>query len=323
MSPSSTHSTTSATSSTLASASSSASPQCFVKKNNTVTPSDWLPCGLTNRTTPNIPCCQSGDFCLSNGLCHYTYSLTGGSGYYAAGCTDQTYKDKTACPQLCDDRLNKDVVYNNSKGLWSCCGENSAGKPNCGNPTNEKFDAPPEVQLETYYTAGKKATSTSSSTSLSSSSSPSSSALSTSTETINASPTNTTSVPPSSGLSTGAAAGVGVACGMVGLALIGALIFVLLKRRRRRGILVGKSLSYKNEPVELSQDTRRTPSSDPGSAALVSSQAPTNEYVGELDTPMTPQELPADDIPSQTAPVAPRDILENLPESLRIRRPRT
>ena len=189
----------------------------------------------------------------------------------------------------------------------------STGKPNCGNPTNERFNAPAEDQLETYYTAGTKVASTSSS---------SSSALMTATEIITVSPTNT-AVSASSGLSTGAAAGVGAVCGVAGLALIGALVFFLVKRRRRKEGLSGKALPYKQEPVELSQDTGRTPPPELASAGLASSQAPKDEESRELHVPIMPHELPADNVPRRPVPAATRDILENLPESLRIRRPGT
>ncbi|KAF2398165.1 hypothetical protein EJ06DRAFT_125718 [Trichodelitschia bisporula] len=78
----------------------SAGPQCFVKTNGKTGPSPWSPCGAVNGTNPYVPCCASGDFCVSNGLCRYTYSQGGGSGYYAAGCTDGAYGPGT-CPQLC------------------------------------------------------------------------------------------------------------------------------------------------------------------------------------------------------------------------------
>jgi hypothetical protein len=107
-------------------------------------------------------------------------------------------------------------------------------------------------------------------------------------------------VSASSGLSTGAVVGIGVACGVVGLALIGALIFFLVKKRKRRGDLAGKSLPYKLEPAELSQDTRNTPPSELASAELAGLLAPKYEELRELDAPITPQELTADNVPSRT-----------------------
>lgn len=269
--------------------------------NNTIGITNWVPCGQTNASTPNVPCCVSGDYCLTNGLCHYTRSLDGGSGYYAAGCTDKTYKDTTACPQLCDDRAKKDVVYNSSTNLWNCCGEDMAtGNANCGDPTDESFDAPAENQLQTYYTAGSTLTSTK----------PSSASRT-------ATKTPTTSAASSSGLSTGAAAGIGVACGIVGLALIGFLVFFLF-RRRRRG-LEGDSTPYKHPPVEMATDANVQPPSE--LASDVYGSAPEDEPK-EQEPELPPQELPADTALRREVPPGDAPRLD-LPDSLRIRPPRS
>lgn len=57
-----------------------------------------LPCGVTNRTHKSVACCLREDQCLSNGICYYTHSLEGGSGYYAGGCTDANFD---GCPKRC------------------------------------------------------------------------------------------------------------------------------------------------------------------------------------------------------------------------------
>lgn len=266
---------------------------------NAITAPDWVPCGQSNTTTPYVPCCASGDYCLTNGLCHYTHSLDGGSGYYAAGCTDKTFKDTTACPQLCDDRLKKDVVYNSSTELWYCCGEDlTTGNPNCGDPTNESFAAPAENQLQTYYTAGTAPASTRSS-----------SATRTATKTPAA----------SSGLSGGAAAGIGVACGIVGLALIGFLVFFLFRRTRRSRGLEGNSTPYKHAPAELATDVNRQPPSELASDVYGSAS---KEEPKEQEPEVPPQELPADEVPRREVSPSGSPGL-HLPDSLRIRPPRS
>ena len=58
-----------------------------------------FPCGVRNSTHPNVPCCWRGDTCMSDGLCTYPHSLPGGSGYYAAGCTNSGFGD--GCRSLC------------------------------------------------------------------------------------------------------------------------------------------------------------------------------------------------------------------------------
>jgi hypothetical protein len=209
-------------------------------------------------------------------------------------------------------------VYDDSMGLWVCCGVGPAGRTSCGNPTRERFDAPALNQLETYYTAGTNATSTSSSSS--------SSTLSTATTIVTASLTNSASafasVPASSGRPTGAFIGPRVVGGVLALALIGALIFFLVKRRRRRSGLAGKALSDKHEPADLSRDTGRTLPPQLESDALTGPQVLRDKEPKELDALMEPQELPTDNTPRGTVPWATRDI-PDLPEGLPILHPRT
>ncbi|TID25718.1 hypothetical protein E2P81_ATG03508 [Venturia nashicola] len=98
-----------------------------------------------------VPCCASTDTCLAHGLCHYTHSKSGGSGYYVAGCTDPTYNAKN-CPRLCTSRAFPDVVWNSTMRLWQCCGaDGKAGNLNCENATDERFDAPGPKFIKTYW----------------------------------------------------------------------------------------------------------------------------------------------------------------------------
>lgn len=53
----------------------------------------WFPCGPVNDTTAAVPCCQAGEMCMSGGLCSYTHSLQGGSGWCTSGCADSTFED--------------------------------------------------------------------------------------------------------------------------------------------------------------------------------------------------------------------------------------
>lgn len=77
---------------------------CFILQNNEIsefnTSAEISPCGPVNATTAAVPCCTNGDACLTGGLCFFTFSLTGGSGYYAAGCTDSSFKDPH-CREIC------------------------------------------------------------------------------------------------------------------------------------------------------------------------------------------------------------------------------
>ncbi|OGM47438.1 hypothetical protein ABOM_002647 [Aspergillus bombycis] len=173
-------------------------------------------CGVANSTNPHVQCCVKGDYCMSNGICHYKHS--GGSGYYAADCTDPTLQDP-ACMTRCGGHAFSDLTYDESSGLWACCSYNSDGKANCSNPTDEKFPAPvpsdlatiqylPSTGTPSYPTATSSTTSTASDVS------------------------STPSSNPSSHIGAGAAAGigVGVGAGVFLIAMTGAFFYF---RRRK------------------------------------------------------------------------------------------
>jgi hypothetical protein len=87
-----------------------AAPACYWKTLGQVQSStDWetftSPCGPVNNTNPVVPCCVNGDYCMSDGFCHYTHSEEGGSGYYSASCTDPTYES-----HVCQNRCGKKAV---------------------------------------------------------------------------------------------------------------------------------------------------------------------------------------------------------------------
>lgn len=69
----------------------------------------WFPCGPVNATTEAVPCCQAGDTCMSGGLCSYTHSLQGGSGWYTSGCTDPTFDD-SHCTTRCGKSIEPCVA---------------------------------------------------------------------------------------------------------------------------------------------------------------------------------------------------------------------
>ena len=58
------------------------------------------PCGQPSSPSSFVPCCVPGHTCMMDGLCRYTNTSTGRSGYYVASCTDSTY-DSSVCPQQC------------------------------------------------------------------------------------------------------------------------------------------------------------------------------------------------------------------------------
>lgn len=223
--------------------------------------SNISPCGPVNATTTAVPCCAYGDACITGGLCFYTYSLTGGSGYYAAGCTDSSFTD-TNCRDLCYDQPVPDVTYVSSRGLWACCANTSRGL-DCTNPTDETFNLAAPSDLTTYFqipatgyaytSASSRATAESAPTGASASGagttgSPASTTTSTASgATSPPAPTGSTS---NGSLSKGAAAGIGVgAAAAVALAAAATWFALRAWRKSRRS----KSTSADGQQVQQVQ----------------------------------------------------------------------
>ena len=62
-----------------------------------------IPCGGSEASESEIvPCCKKGDVCMSDNICYFNHLPPKGhfSGYYIAGCTDETLKDP-ACTMVC------------------------------------------------------------------------------------------------------------------------------------------------------------------------------------------------------------------------------
>ncbi|KAF2672101.1 hypothetical protein BT63DRAFT_411408 [Microthyrium microscopicum] len=202
--------------------------QCYSKNKNIIHTNNHQPCGSTNSTSPHVPCCASGDQCMSGGLCHYTYSINGGSGYYAAGCTDSTYSDST-CPDLCTNLVLRDVTWLAKPRHWACCGQDGiTGHPKCNNATKQTFADPQPASLKAYYVAGVGAPNGTDAPSSSVGAAPGGA-----TANANAS-ANASASTNSTGLSGGAAAGIGAGVAVGVLALVCGVIACLLVRRRRR-----------------------------------------------------------------------------------------
>jgi len=204
--------------------------QCYYKSDNTKHTSTGGPCGVVTPNGNFSSCCAIGDTCLADGLCHYTHPKPAApnvvTGYYVGGCTDSTLSS-TACNPSCSDLDLTDIVYNQTTKTWACCGTTN-GIVHCGTPTLETFKAPaPSALSATYTVPSTVATGPASSSSVSSSSS------STATGTGAAGSGNGNGNNGSGGLSTGAQAGIGVGCAIAGLAMLGLLGWLFLRRRRR------------------------------------------------------------------------------------------
>lgn len=197
------------------------------------------PCGNLNSTDSVVPCCASGDVCLTNGICSYQKSLVGGSGYYVAGCTASS----GLCPGFpnrCTSQFLPDVTWNSTSGLWQCCGVDSNNNPACNDPTNEQFIAPSPAALQTIFSISRDGW-TATSTTLLSMSTPFPDATST-TPVSAVKPSATTAVseatttPPVSpnGISSGTKAGVGIGASLVLLTVFGLVAYLVFHKRKRR-----------------------------------------------------------------------------------------
>lgn len=195
-----------------------------------------FPCGNPNSTDPFVFCCVNGDICMSNGFCYYTHSLAGGSGYYVASCTNPAAVGE-GCANRCTDQDLPDVVYNETSGLWQCCGADSNGSPDCPSPTDETFNAPAPSNLVQIFSVprdGWTATSISIASTLSqlSTTSYSNQPLATiSSPASSASSIASSLSNHSSTLSTGASAGIGIGAVFSGVFLLG-IVFLLWRRRK-------------------------------------------------------------------------------------------
>ncbi|KAF1988030.1 hypothetical protein K402DRAFT_453210 [Aulographum hederae CBS 113979] len=191
---------------------------------------EWHPCGGIPPGNTVVSCCKGTDQCVTNGLCHYTHDLVGGSGYYAGACTDPTYRD-SSCPLLCNDRVLPDVKYNTSQSAWQCCGMNpSTNRPSCPRPIGDQFfDAPPPSALSTYAVA---ATTSATGTIATTSHSTRTRLPSSRTGSATASPTS--GADTSSELSTGAKAGIGVGVALGALILVAIACFFIHRQRRKK-----------------------------------------------------------------------------------------
>src|ERR1700722_16124696 len=139
---------------------------------------------LFNASNTDVPCsgsdptgcCAYGDFCMSNGICHYTQVSAVGSGYYLQSCTDSTFQSAIGVETFhCSKgRQNlvlmtkltsihiatlayPDIVYNATTGLWACCSSNSATGIQCSIATNQTWAAPAPEALATLTSIEQKA----------------------------------------------------------------------------------------------------------------------------------------------------------------------
>ncbi|KAK4543676.1 hypothetical protein LTR36_005321 [Oleoguttula mirabilis] len=197
---------------------------CYWRGNNTINAEPgWFACTNTQVNPGGAQlCCIDGAQCGEDSICH---SVTGG--WYVGGCTDATYGDPV-CRTSCTDDDQTYIEYDQTDGVWQCCGNSGCGN---GVTSDETFTAIAQsdwTALPLSQTSTAAATTTLSTTSSSVSSITSSGITATSTPT-----SSSTGRAGTGGLSTGVQAGIGVACGIAGLSIVAAITFWVLWRRRR------------------------------------------------------------------------------------------
>ncbi|KAI1617550.1 hypothetical protein EDD36DRAFT_4302 [Exophiala viscosa] len=238
---------------------------CYRKANSTdISDTSAVDAACSVITTAELysPCCPiksddalgNGNLCLSEYLCWESSPPSGGSGFLAASCTDQSY-ESDQCTSHCTDNPVPDVIYNPDTGLWACCGWSYSDGVDCAHPTNETWSGlAPSILLAaasssstiagtaTLISSSSILTSvaTTSSTTSSSSSSSTSTSTSTAADTTASSPTSTASSSASSPIaskSSGASGGAkaGIAVGVIAAVVLVALgVFFLWTRNRKQ-----------------------------------------------------------------------------------------
>ncbi|KAI1270422.1 hypothetical protein F5Y18DRAFT_12817 [Xylariaceae sp. FL1019] len=205
------------------------------------------PCGPVNASVPVVPCCANGDACLENGICHYFHELDGGSGYYAAGCTDEDWKGGN-CVHRCADQGRPDIVPIGGN-TWACCKVNDDNSIDCTNPTTETYVIAAATELALLYSLPGEGfaytslplTSPTSNPTIATASTFTTSTSQTQTPTQNPDSSDNTS----NALSPAASAGIGVGAGLV-VINIGVVLFLLYRRSRKR-----KAAQPDNGPFEV------------------------------------------------------------------------
>ncbi|KAF9734893.1 hypothetical protein PMIN06_008303 [Paraphaeosphaeria minitans] len=215
------------------------------------TAATYVPCNLTAvENGGHSSCCAIGDLCMTNGLCmEPSNEAKGANHYWRNGCTDKTWKDPS-CPNFCwgeeePNHYNAFIFYCFDPKNEFCCtpqGTLEAGvtgrNTSCCNDEDLVFKASAPVILGTAVAALPRISSTTISSISSSASSTSTITQSSFTTSATAVEETVTSSTPtatseSSGMSSGAKAGMGVGITLGVLAVL-AILGVLFFMRRRR-----------------------------------------------------------------------------------------
>lgn len=211
---------------------------CYFGINNQ-TKGDFVPCG--NIAFGDWPCCALGDSCLGFESANACYDPDSGNAYMA-GCTDQSYVDKT-CPQKLGFKdqewvgLNQCGTESNGDKDWGGCKVDPANATDLFKLPNANCDDYCSTTLwigsANIPSFAVLPTTTGGSITWISNFNPTSTSRPPGTPGI-ATPTATQATSePSRGLSAGAKAGIGAGCSVAALFILGLFLWCCLTRRRK------------------------------------------------------------------------------------------
>lgn len=214
---------------------------CYYPDGTVADDFNYQPCSGASGGT-YTSCCvpEEGDICLSNGLCYFPSRPPRGNYIYRGACTDQSWSNP-ACAQSCiQDKPNtyESLLYCNATGLFCCQKAPDSGSCCTDSKWQFKLDVPDNIVIYINGTGGNGGPSQPTSPSSTPPPTPSTIVFTSGpTSPPSSSPVVTsqtaTPTPKEGGNKAGIIAG-SVVGGLVALAaLLGALCWYLLRRRRQ------------------------------------------------------------------------------------------
>ncbi|KAE9379836.1 hypothetical protein N431DRAFT_432220 [Stipitochalara longipes BDJ] len=222
---------------------SAASAACYGIDSSLVTNPDAAPCNSAQGSISM--CCDSNrgasslytpDTCLSNGLCQniFTNETTGkpDTNYWREGCSDRGWNSQYCLTGVCTG--SSDVDSNGNAEMTPCDGTSTSATWCCGTHNTNCCGTGQAIVLAAVLGSASSSSISTSATPYPSTSTSQSGASFTPTPTPSPSPTSL----PSSGLSTGAKAGIGIGSVALAALVAGAILLFFFKRKgsRRGGV---------------------------------------------------------------------------------------
>ncbi|KAM0718441.1 hypothetical protein Q7P37_005511 [Cladosporium fusiforme] len=261
---------------------SSAADNCFWRSQKQINPINWFACNNTEVEEGGAQlCCIQGSQCGQDSIC------LKGVDYYVGGCTDGNYADPV-CRTSCTDDSQTWIQYNSNTQAWECCGNNACD----GSPPTETFSAIARASWSPIQ-SGPQSSSTPIRTSSSGSTTSTTSDGAASTQSSSLEDQSSSAPNNASSLSDGAKIGIGVACGLFGLAaILGIALFLLRRLKKRRAVTTVDAYQVETKPIPESPIASNGPSTSqkklvPGGTSMHDQQAqelmsqPQTELPGE------------------------------------------